>query len=135
MKRWPHLAVFVLIVLAGVQGKAKLDEYGTDRFLAGYAQGKEAVSPQAPQEVREFAQAFCNNDAEAAARFIPPQYLGSIQQAFAEAVSRGATCVSLEYVGSFKRDTEILYSFAIDDGSGKLWWYFTFEDGLVTNIE
>lgn len=105
---------------------------------AGYEQAAAATQTEddeAPADVQQFIRAFCENDAEAIAPFIPPQYLASIQQVLAVGAANGDTCVSINYLGSDEIDGTAIYVYVLDQGTEKNWWIISWQDGLAVNIE
>lgn len=133
MKKWPYLAILVLLIVAGSQGKAKLDEYGTDRFLAGYNQAKDSFAPSAPAEVARFAKAFCENDPDRLAPFFTEMGLSyeRVKAITDQNKALGETCVSHKFLGQVGQD----FIYQIDNGNQNNWWIFTFEGDQIQQIQ
>lgn len=136
MKKWPYLAILALIILAGSQGKAKLDEYATDRFLAGYAQGKEVQSHGEPW-MREFAKAYCDLDAKTVSKHVSENLatLQVLQAEFASAKQRGWDCQKVRVLGSWEGKNGTEFAFLISFPDYDLWWLAISQNGKVVYIE
>lgn len=95
-----------------------------------------------PNGSQEFAQAFCDLDAEYVAEHADPRYMSRGIQGVAEARAEGLEwCTSIEYFGTTQTpsapDTHSDHVFGIETSTGYYWYVFTQdnETGLFVAIE
>ena len=138
MKNWPILAVLVLLVASLVWGKGAVEDYGKDRFLAGYEQGKSVQnSVQGEPWMREFAQAYCNLDAKTVSKHVSENLatLQVLQAEFTAAKQRGWNCQKVRVLGSWEGKNGTEFAFLISFPDYDLWWLAISQDGKVVHIE
>ena len=136
MKNWPVLAVLVLLATAAFYGKGAVEDYGKDRFLAGYAQGKDVGQGGEPW-MREFAQAYCNLDAKTVAKHVSENLATyqMLQEEFAYARQMGWDCHKARVLGSWKGKNGVEFAFLVSFPAYDLWWLAISHEGKVVHIE